>query len=179
MTPWKARARMCAASRRVQSLPQGGWVRKETQGSTTNLTAKANRDSSMSATRSGPEDVDGSALPDPCATVKDAAHAGSGVQSVDGIVSAAPMVEHHRAPIVDYRWRTGGAVCNLFTGTTWTKTHDRCSTIVQILRGIAQGGPTNHLAAELGIDRGQLLERRHRMQGLVAQQLSPLRTAAG
>ena len=86
--------------------------------------------------------------------------------------------DRHRAPIMDYRCRTCGAVFNLFTGTVWTKTHYRCSTIVQILRGMAQGVPTKHLAAELGIDRGQLLERRHRMQGLVAQQLSPLRTAA-
>ena len=86
--------------------------------------------------------------------------------------------DRHRAPILDYRCRTCGAVFNLFTGTLWTKTHYRCSIIVQILRGIAHGVPTKHLAAELGIDRGQLLERRHRMQGLVAQQLSPLRTAA-
>ncbi len=50
-------AALCAASRRVQSLPQGGWVRKETQGSTTDLAAKANGNSSMSAKRSGPEDV--------------------------------------------------------------------------------------------------------------------------
>ena len=86
--------------------------------------------------------------------------------------------DRHRAPSMDERCRTCGAVFNLFTGTVWTKTHYRCSTIVQILRGMAQGVPTKHLAAELGIDRGQLLERRHRMQGLVAQQLSPLRTAA-
>ena len=86
--------------------------------------------------------------------------------------------DRHRAPILDYRCRTCGAVFNLFTDTIWTKTHYRCSTIVQILRGIAQGVPTKHLAAELGIDRGQLLDRRHRIQALVAQQLSPLRPAA-
>jgi transposase-like protein len=87
--------------------------------------------------------------------------------------------DRHRAPILDYRCRICGAVFNLFTGTIWTKTHYRCSTIVQILRGIAQGVPTKHLAAELGIDRGQLLERRHRIQALVAQHLSPLRAAPG
>ncbi len=82
--------------------------------------------------------------------------------------------DRHRAPILDYRCRTCGAVFNLFTGTVWTKSHYHCSTIVQILRGIAQGIPTKHLAAELGIDRGQLLARRHRIQALVAQHLSPL-----
>ena len=82
--------------------------------------------------------------------------------------------DRHRAPILDYRCRTCGAVFNLFTGTIWAKTRYPCSTIVQILRGIAQGVSTKHLAEELGLDRGHLLERRHQMQGLVAQQLSPL-----
>ena len=86
--------------------------------------------------------------------------------------------DRHRAPILDYRCRTCGAVFNLFTGTVWAKSHYHCSTIVQILRGIAQGIPTKHLAAELGIDRGQLLARRHRIQALVAQHLSPLRATA-
>jgi transposase len=44
---------------------------------------------------------------------------------------------------------------------------------VQILRGIAQGVSTKHLAEELGLDRGHLLERRHRIQAVVAEQLSP------
>jgi transposase-like protein len=84
--------------------------------------------------------------------------------------------DRHRAPILDYRCRTCGAVFNLFTGTIWAKSRYRCATIVQILRGIAQGLPTKHLAAELGIDRGHLLERRHHIQALVAQRLSPLGT---
>ena len=87
--------------------------------------------------------------------------------------------DRHRAPILDYRCRTCGAVFNLFTGTIWAKSHYRCSTIVQILRGIAQGVPTKHLAEELGIDRGHLLERRHHLQALVEQQFSPLRPPAG
>ena len=85
--------------------------------------------------------------------------------------------DRHRAPILDYRRRTWGAVFNLFTGTIWAKTRYPCSTIVQILRGIAQGVSTKHLAEELGLDRGHLLERRHRIQGLVAEHLSPLGTA--
>ncbi len=87
--------------------------------------------------------------------------------------------DRHRAPILDYRCRTCGAVFNLFTGTIWAKTRYRCTTIIQILRGIAQGVPTKHLAEELKIDRGHLLERRHRIQALVAQRLSPLGTAPG
>ena len=82
--------------------------------------------------------------------------------------------DRHRAPILDERCRTCGAVFNLFTGTIWAKSHYHCSTIVQLLRGIAQGVPTKHLAEELGIDRGQLLARRHRIQALGAQRLSPL-----
>jgi hypothetical protein len=41
--------------------------------------------------------------------------------------------------------------------------------IVRILQGFAQGMPTVHLAKELGIDRKHLLERRHKIQELVAQ----------
>jgi transposase-like protein len=81
--------------------------------------------------------------------------------------------DRHRAPIMDYRCRRCGAVFNLFTNTLWSKTRYRCSTIVLILRGIAQGTPTKHLAAELGIDRGHLLERRHDIQAVVARRLSP------
>ena len=85
--------------------------------------------------------------------------------------------DRHRAPILDYRCRSCGAVFNLFTGTVWSKSRYRCSTIVQILRGIAQGIPTKHLAEELGIDRGQLVERRHQIQALLEQHLSPLGTS--
>jgi transposase-like protein len=87
--------------------------------------------------------------------------------------------DRHRAPILDYRCRTCGAVFNLFTGTIWVKSHYRCATIVQILRGIAQGVPTKHLAAELHIDRGHVLARRHQIQALVEQQVSPLRATPG
>lgn len=87
--------------------------------------------------------------------------------------------DRHRAPIVDYRCRRCGAVFNLFTGTPWSKSHFPCSTIVLILRGIAQGTPTKHLAEELGIDRGHLLGRRHAIQALLEQRLSPLTAAAG
>jgi transposase-like protein len=81
-----------------------------------------------------------------------------------------------RNPIYDYRCRTCGAVFNIFTGTMWSKTRFRCSTIVLILRGIAQGETTSQLARELGIDRTHLLDRRHQIQAVLLQQLgfSPL-----
>lgn len=82
--------------------------------------------------------------------------------------------DRHRAPRVEYRCRSSGAVFNLFTNTLFSKTRYRCSTIVLILRGIAQGSPTQHLAAELASDRGQLLSRRHAIQAVVARRLSPL-----
>src|SRR6266508_4793484 len=81
--------------------------------------------------------------------------------------------DRHRTPIMDSRCRSCRAVFNLFTNTLWSKTRYRCSTIVLILRGIAQGTPTKHLAAELEIDRGHLLERRHDIQAVLARRLSP------
>jgi transposase-like protein len=64
-----------------------------------------------------------------------------------------------RRPVIpDYRCRQCGAVFNLFTGTIFSKTCYRCSTIVQILRGFAQGVPTQHLADQVGVNRTYLLE---------------------
>ena len=82
--------------------------------------------------------------------------------------------DRHRAPILEYRCRQCGAVFNLFTGTLFQKTRYRCPIILQILRGIAQGTPTKHLADELQIDRRHLLRRRHAIHALLEQRLSPL-----
>jgi transposase-like protein len=76
----------------------------------------------------------------------------------------AAVHRHHRAPVLDYRCKSCGAVYNAFTGTDWHKTHFRPSQVVLILRGFAQGRSTAGLARELGCGRGHLLERRHRMQ---------------
>jgi len=72
-----------------------------------------------------------------------------------------------RAPVMDYRCRQCGKVFNAFTGTVWSKTKYRPSIIVQILKGIAQGTPTQHLAWELKIDRSTLTGRRHQIQALL------------
>ena len=90
--------------------------------------------------------------------------------------------DRHRAPIFDYRCRECGAVYNLFTGSIWSKSRQRCSKIVLILRGIAHGVPTLHLAEELGLDRSHLLRRRHQIQRLVEEglfSLDPLRCDHG
>jgi|SRR5579862_7350705 len=82
--------------------------------------------------------------------------------------------DRHRAPVMDYRCRDCGAVYNLFTGTVLKGIRWPCSTVILMLRGFAQGTPTQHLAQELGVDRIQLLEWRHRVQTLLWERLSPL-----
>jgi transposase-like protein len=82
--------------------------------------------------------------------------------------------DRHRAPVVDYRCRECGRIFNAFTGTVWSGSRHTCVQMVLILRGIAQGTPTEHLADELGIDRAQLLEKRHEIQKLLEQRLPPL-----
>src|SRR5262249_37411751 len=59
----------------------------------------------------------------------------------------------HREPVLDYRCGHCGRVFNVFTGTALQGLHYRPSTILLILRGIAQGVPTAQLARELGCDR--------------------------
>ncbi len=81
--------------------------------------------------------------------------------------------DRHRLPLVGYRCKTCGAVFNLFTNTLWSKTRYSCATIVLILRGVAPGVPTAHLARELGLDRAHLLEHRHEMQKLIEQHFPP------
>lgn len=66
-----------------------------------------------------------------------------------------------REPIFNYRCRICGKVFNIFTSTVWCGTHHDCKTIVLVMRGFAQGIPTLHLAQELNLDYGTLLERRH------------------
>jgi transposase-like protein len=81
--------------------------------------------------------------------------------------------DRHRAPLIDYRCKTCGAVFNVFTNTLWSKTRYSCATIVLILRGVAQGVPTAHLARELDLDRVHLLKHRHEIQKLVEQHFPP------
>lgn len=86
----------------------------------------------------------------------------------------ADQAPHRRVrdPVMDYRCRVCGKVGGAFSGTLWSKTTYRPSIIVQILKGIAQGTPTQHLAFELKIDRSTLTSRRHQIQALLAANLT-------
>ena len=71
----------------------------------------------------------------------------------------------HREPVLDYRCRVCRAVFNAYTGTVLQGTSRRPSTLVLILRGVAQGVSTARLARELGCNRMKLLALRHKLQG--------------
>jgi transposase-like protein len=70
----------------------------------------------------------------------------------------------HRAPVLDYRCAACKRVFNAFTGTLLQGTQRRPVALVLILRGVAQGASTARLARELGCDRRELLDFRHRVQ---------------
>lgn len=82
--------------------------------------------------------------------------------------------DRHRAPVMDYRCRECGAVYNLFTDTILKGVRWPCSTVILMLKGFAEGTPSKHLAAELHVDRIQLMQWRHRVQALLEARLSPL-----
>jgi transposase-like protein len=69
----------------------------------------------------------------------------------------------HRAPVLDYRGNACKRVFNAFTGTLLQGTQRRPVALVLLLRGFAQGVPTARLARELGCDRRELLDFRHRL----------------
>jgi transposase-like protein len=79
----------------------------------------------------------------------------------------------HRDPVVDYRCGRCRRVFNIFTGTALQGTSRRPSELIRILRGIAQGTPTARLARELGRDRMELLELRHKLQDRATAGLDP------
>ena len=83
------------------------------------------------------------------------------------LVQDSKIHRKDRAPILYYKC-SDGHVYNAFSKTIWQGTHHKCSVIVRILQGIAQGTSTLHLAKELDIDRKHLLERRHQIQALTA-----------
>ena len=79
---------------------------------------------------------------------------------------SAGMKVHRRdrAPLLIYRCKGCRRIFNAFTGTTLQGTQRRPIELLLILRGIAQGVSTSQLARELGCDRPELLEFRHRLQ---------------
>jgi transposase-like protein len=70
----------------------------------------------------------------------------------------------HRAPVLDHRCTACKRVFNAFTGTLLQGTQRRPVELMLILRGFAQGVSTARLARELGCDRRELLDFRHRLQ---------------
>jgi len=79
------------------------------------------------------------------------------------LAADARVHRRDRAPVLYYRCNCG-RIYNAFIGTIWLGTHRPCSQIIAILQGFAQGKSTAHLARELDIDRGWLLELRHKIQ---------------
>ena len=78
-----------------------------------------------------------------------------------------------RAPIVEYRCRTCGRVYNVFTDTVLNGIRYPCSKIVLILRGFFQGDSTAKLAAELSLDRANLLRLRHEVHAILSDRFPP------
>jgi len=78
------------------------------------------------------------------------------------------LVVHRRGrdPILDFRCGHCRRVFNAFTGTALRGIKRRPRELVLIIRGFAQGVPTAQLARELGCDRSELLNLRHRLQDL-------------
>jgi transposase-like protein len=70
--------------------------------------------------------------------------------------------QQHHFPA--YRRRACDGYYTLLTGTTFAKTRQRPTTLVLLLRGIANGEPTARLARELGVLRKQVHTIRHRVQ---------------
>jgi len=78
------------------------------------------------------------------------------------------LVVHRRGrdPVLDFRCGHCHRVFNAFTGTALHGVKRRPRELVLIVRGFAQGVPTAQLARELGCDRSELLNLRHRLQDL-------------
>jgi hypothetical protein len=78
------------------------------------------------------------------------------------------MAVHRRGrdPVPDFRCGHCRRVFNAFTGTALHGLRRRPRELVLIVRGLAQGVPTARLDRELGCDRSELLNLRHRLQDL-------------
>jgi|SRR5690606_8351469 len=59
----------------------------------------------------------------------------------------------------------------MYSGTVFEKTRQSASKLVLILRGISKGESTARLSRELGLDRENLLNLRHRIQHNLFEQL--------
>jgi hypothetical protein len=90
-------------------------------------------------------------------------------QAFKGPWQSQAFTDETSAPVFPFRYPRGRRF-NAFAGTEWQGIiHHWCSVIARILKAIAQGVPTPHLAQELGMDRKHLLERRHKIQAFTTK----------
>lgn len=73
-------------------------------------------------------------------------------------------VARHIGSLPAYRCKNCDRYHTILTGTAFEKTHQRPSTLVLLLRGVARGEPTAQLARELGLSRKQAHTLRQRVQ---------------
>lgn len=74
-----------------------------------------------------------------------------------------------RAPLLDWHCQNCGRIFNVFTHTVFKGTHHDLLRLFAIVRGVAQGTPTNQLCSELGCAYKELLGLRHKLQGFISE----------
>lgn len=99
-----------------------------------------------------------------------------GLQCPKGHLRPSEQCPHTRtrAPIVEYRCRECGRVYNVFTDTVLNGIRFPCSKIVMMLHGFLKGTPTQQMAEEMSLDRGNLHHWRHHLQALFRERFPPL-----
>jgi transposase-like protein len=85
-----------------------------------------------------------------------------------------PVHRRRRPPVLDHRCGHCGRVFNAFTGTALHGVKRGPAQLVLIIRGFAQGVHAAQLARELGCDRSELLNLRHRLQDIAFRDRMPL-----
>jgi transposase-like protein len=73
-------------------------------------------------------------------------------------------VARRGGPFLGYRCLACDRYHTILTGTAFEKTHQRPSSLVLLLRGVAKGEPTARLSRELELSRKQAHTLRHRVQ---------------
>jgi len=78
-----------------------------------------------------------------------------------------------RAPRLDDRGTTCGAVFTLLTGTRWRQTRSSGAPMVVMVRGVAPGVPTAPRAGAWGLDRAHVWAPRPERPPLIAPRVPP------
>ena len=77
-----------------------------------------------------------------------------------------------------YRCKACAGYYTLLSGTVFQKSHQKPSTLVLLLRGIAKGESSARLSRELGLGRKRVMQLRHAVQNNLYQTL-PVQTMTG